>query len=127
MRRIVIGTRGSQLALWQARYIRSALLNVHGELDVDLKIIQTRGDLVLDKALHQMVDKGLFTKEIETALLNQEIDLAVHSLKDLPTILPDGLKLSAITRREDPADLLITKSPPLLTRYPMEHLYLQVH
>jgi len=118
MRRIVIGTRGSELALWQANHVRSALIAAHDGLEVDLKVIRTTGDRILDKALHQMLDKGLFTKEIESALLAGEVDLAVHSLKDLPTELPEGLGLAAVPPREDPADLLIAKAPATLDDLP---------
>ena len=118
MRRIVIGTRGSELALWQANHVRAALMSAHDGLDVEIEIIHTTGDRVLDKALHQMLDKGLFTKEIESALLAGEVDLAVHSLKDLPTELPEGLALAAVPPREDPADLLIAKSPTTLAEMP---------
>ncbi len=118
MRRIVIGTRGSELALWQANHVRSALLAAHAGLAVEIEIIRTKGDRILDKALHQMLDKGLFTKEIESALLAGAVDLAVHSLKDLPTELPEGLVLAAVTEREDPADLLIAKSPTALDDLP---------
>jgi len=118
MRRIVIGTRGSDLALWQANHVRDALLGAHDDLEVELQIIHTKGDLVLQTPLHKMLDKGLFTKEIESALLAGTIDLAVHSLKDLPTELPAGLALAAIGKREDPADVLIGKTSDTLDALP---------
>ena len=118
MKRIVIGTRGSELALWQANHVREALRAAHDGLDVELEIIHTKGDLILTSPLHKMLDKGLFTKEIESALLARTVDLAVHSLKDLPTELPPGLALAAITEREDPADMLITKVPATLDDLP---------
>ena len=118
MRRLVIGTRGSQLALWQANHVRSALLSAHGGPGVRIEIIRTKGDRVVDTALHEMLDKGLFTKEIESALLAGSVDLAVHSLKDLPTELPAGLALAAVTRREDPADVLVAKSARSLAELP---------
>ena len=118
MRRIVIGTRGSELALWQANHVRDALLAAHDGLEVDLEIIHTKGDLVLQTPLHKMLDKGLFTKEIESALLERKVDLAVHSLKDLPTELPGGLALAAIGKREDPADVLIGKTNDTLDSLP---------
>jgi len=118
MRRIVIGTRGSDLALWQANHVRDALLAAHDDLEVELEIIHTKGDLVLQTPLHKMLDKGLFTKEIESALLERKVDLAVHSLKDLPTELPPGLALAAIGKREDPADVLIGKTSDTLETLP---------
>jgi hydroxymethylbilane synthase len=99
---IVIGSRGSQLALWQARHIQS-LLNV----ETRIEIIKTTGDKIQDVPLSQVGGKGLFTKEIEEALLDGRIDLAVHSLKDMPSELPAGLVLSAIPEREDPRDALL--------------------
>ncbi len=99
---IVIGSRGSQLALWQARHIAS-LLNV----ETRIEIIKTTGDKIQDVPLSQVGGKGLFTKEIEEALLDRRIDLAVHSLKDMPSELPAGLILAAIPEREDPRDALI--------------------
>lgn len=108
--KIIIGTRGSELALWQSQWVKAALQSVHGELEIELKIIQTTGDKILDTALSMIGDKGLFTKEIEQQLLAGNVDLAVHSLKDLPTKLPEGLVLGAVTAREDPADVLVSKN-----------------
>src|ERR1700691_6117469 len=99
---IVIGSRGSQLALWQARHI-AAKLNV----ETRIEIIKTTGDKIQDVPLSQVGGKGLFTKEIEEALLDHRIDLAVHSLKDMPSELPSGLTLAAIPEREDPRDALL--------------------
>jgi hydroxymethylbilane synthase len=99
---IVIGSRGSQLALWQARHIASKL-----NVETRIEIIKTTGDRIQDVPLSQVGGKGLFTKEIEEALLDHRIDLAVHSLKDMPSELPEGLILSAIPEREDPRDALI--------------------
>jgi hydroxymethylbilane synthase len=99
---IVIGSRGSQLALWQARHV-AAKLNV----ETRIEIIKTTGDRIQDVPLSQVGGKGLFTKEIEEALLDRRIDLAVHSLKDMPSELPHGLILAAIPEREDPRDALI--------------------
>jgi hydroxymethylbilane synthase len=104
---IVIGSRGSQLALWQARHIASCLLTLG--VETRLEIIKTTGDKITDVPLAQAGGKGLFTKEIEEALLAGSIDLAVHSLKDMPTGLPSGLTLAAIPEREDPRDALIGK------------------
>ena len=105
--RLRIATRGSQLALWQAHAVRDALQGTHPGLGVDVKVIHTTGDRVLDVPLSRIGDKGLFTKELDLALLRGEADLAVHSLKDVPTRLPDGLALAAVTRREDPRDVLL--------------------
>jgi hydroxymethylbilane synthase len=104
---IVIGSRGSQLALWQARHIASCLQRLG--VETRLEIIKTTGDKITDVPLAQVGGKGLFTKEIEEALLAGTIDLAVHSLKDMPTGLPAGLTLAAIPEREDPRDALIGK------------------
>ena len=104
---IVIGSRGSQLALWQARHIASCLQKLG--VETRLEIIKTTGDKITDVPLAQVGGKGLFTKEIEEALLAGTIDLAVHSLKDMPTGLPEGLTLAAIPEREDPRDALIGK------------------
>lgn len=104
---IIIGTRGSALALWQARYIKKRLEESHSGLSVDLQIFKTRGDHILDRPLSEVGGKGLFTKELEDALLDNEIHLAVHSLKDMPTKLPDGLILGAIPLRADVRDVLI--------------------
>jgi hydroxymethylbilane synthase len=104
---LVIGSRGSQLALWQARWVQARLAELGEESRIE--IIHTTGDKVLDVALSKVGTKGLFTKEIEEALLGGSIDLAVHSLKDMPTELPDGLTLAAIPAREDPRDALVGK------------------
>ena len=106
---LVIGTRGSQLALWQAQFVKEQLERFFPDLEVNLKIIKTTGDTLQDRSLIGL-GKGVFTKEIENALLAGEIDLAVHSLKDLPTKLPEGLCIAAIPTREDPRDVLITAS-----------------
>jgi hydroxymethylbilane synthase len=102
---LVIGSRGSQLALWQANYIRERLEARGAECRVE--IIKTTGDRILDAPLNKIGGKGLFTKEIEEALLDRRIDLAVHSMKDLPTELPHGLTIAAIPRRADPYDAII--------------------
>src|SRR5205814_5367635 len=98
---LVIGSRGSALALWQARHIAGLL-----GTETRIEIIKTTGDRITDVPLAQVGGKGLFTKEIEEALLAGTIDLAVHSLKDMPTDLPAGLTLAAIPEREDPRDAL---------------------
>jgi hydroxymethylbilane synthase len=102
---LTIGSRGSQLALWQARWIQARLENFG--VECRLEIIHTTGDKITDVPLSKVGTKGLFTKEIEEALLQGTIDLAVHSLKDMPTDLPDGLTLAAIPEREDPRDALV--------------------
>jgi len=107
--RITIGTRGSKLALWQAEHVRGLLVNAFADLCIDFSIIKTTGDQLQSNPLSN-ISKGLFTKEIEIALLDQKIDLAVHSVKDLPTDLPKGLKICCIPAREDPRDALISKS-----------------
>src|SRR5499427_7808131 len=106
MARLKIGSRGSQLALWQANHI-SALLRQRGHR-VELEIIKTTGDKILDVALAQVGTKGMFTKEIEDALAEKRVDLAVHSLKDLPTELPGGFELVAITERVNPRDVFLS-------------------
>ena len=102
---LTIGSRGSQLALWQARWIQARLESFGVECRIE--IIHTTGDKITDVALSKVGTKGLFTKEIEVALLSGAIDLAVHSLKDMPTDLPAGLTLSAIPEREDPRDAMV--------------------
>src|SRR6201996_6560292 len=103
MARLRIGSRGSQLALWQANHI-SALLRDQGH-EVEIEIIKTTGDKITDVALAQVGTKGMFTKEIEEALAEGRVDVAVHSLKDLPTELPPGFELVAITKRENSQDV----------------------
>ena len=108
--RIIIGTRGSKLALYQAEKVKRTLEEAHKDLQVEIEIIHTKGDKILDVALSKIGDKGLFTKEIETALLKKEVDIAVHSCKDLPTVLPDGLMLGAVLERGEFRDALVCKS-----------------
>jgi hydroxymethylbilane synthase len=107
MARLRIGSRGSQLALWQANHI-SALLRERGH-EVELEIIRTTGDKIADVALAKVGTKGMFTREIEEALADGRVDLAVHSLKDLPTELPLGFEIAAITKREDPRDAFCSR------------------
>ncbi len=104
-----IGSRGSELALWQAHWVRNRLRDLHPGMTIAVQIIKTKGDKVLDAPLSKIGDKGLFTREIEQALLRGEIDLAVHSLKDLPTELPEGLVLGAVTEREDVRDVYLPR------------------
>jgi hydroxymethylbilane synthase len=109
MNKVIIGTRGSKLALWQAEWVKSELMRMNPGLEVELNKIKTTGDKILDVPLAQVGGKGLFVKEIEEALLAGEADLAVHSMKDVPTEFPDGLHLAVICIREDPRDAFITK------------------
>lgn len=109
-RKFTIGSRGSDLALWQTGFTKNLLENHFPQASFDVRIIKTKGDAVLDTALSKIGDKGLFTKEIEHALLAEEIDLAVHSLKDLPTAQPLGLRIGSISKRETPNDIFISKN-----------------
>ena len=106
---IRIGTRGSALALWQARTVAGAIRAMAGAPDIQMVEIKTEGDVITDVPLSQVGGKAFFTKEIEAALLSEQIDLAVHSLKDLATRLPDGLEVGAVMRREDPRDVMISR------------------
>lgn len=110
---IRIGTRGSPLALAQANQVRDRLIAAHEDLDagsVELEIISTKGDRIVDRPLTELGGKGLFTEEIEAALLDGNIDMAVHSMKDMPTALPDGLEIGCVLEREDPRDGFIARS-----------------
>lgn len=106
--KLKIGTRQSLLALWQSNYIAACLRKQYPECEIELKKIVTKGDKILDVPLAQIGGKGLFTKEIEEELLSNEIDLAVHSLKDMPTVLPEGLCLTAITTRANVGDAFVS-------------------
>ena len=117
-RNIVIGSRGSQLALWQANWVKSELERLHDNVDIDIRIIATSGDIIQDVPLAKTGGKGLFVKEIEEALLANEIDLAVHSMKDVPMELPTELGISVITKRENPLDALISKNGEKLADLP---------
>jgi hydroxymethylbilane synthase len=107
---VTIGTRGSKLALWQANWVKDAIRAHHPDVPVELAVIKTRGDKILDVPLAKVGGKGLFVKEIEEALLDGRIDLAVHSMKDMPADIPEGLCIGAIPGREEPRDVLITRS-----------------
>ncbi len=109
MRRLVLATRGSKLALAQSEMVAAMLRAAHPGIELDLRVIQTKGDLVLDRALSKIGDKGLFVKEIEQALLDGTADVAVHSGKDLPSMLPPELILGAFPRRADARDVLISR------------------
>lgn len=112
MKKIVIGTRGSQLARWQANWAQNELQRQHQGLEVEVRIITTKGDRVLDVSLPKLgaQGKGLFTRELEDEMLAGRIDVAVHSLKDLPTEMTEGLRIGAITIREDVRDALVARS-----------------
>ena len=107
--KIIIGSRGSELALWQAYFVKRELEKRNKNLQVDIKIVKTTGDKILDVALSKIGDKSLFTKELENALLKNEVDLAVHSLKDLQTQIPEGLKLAVVSKRHPVEDVLIAR------------------
>ena len=107
--KIVIGSRGSELALWQANHIKREIEKKNKNVRVEINIIKTKGDKILDVALSKIGDKSLFTKELEVVLLAKRIDLAVHSLKDLQTQIPAGLKLDAVTKRHEVEDVLIAR------------------
>jgi hydroxymethylbilane synthase len=113
-----IGTRGSQLALFQANWVKDQLIHAHPALKVSLIKIKTTGDKIQDAPLAKIGGKGLFVKEIEEALIQRKIDLAVHSIKDVPTQFPEGLHLSVITKREDPRDVLISREGKTLRELP---------
>ncbi len=115
---LIIGSRSSKLAMVQAQYILSLIKKFYPAVDVKIKTIKTTGDKITDVALSKIGDKGLFTKEIEDALLRREIDLAVHSMKDLPTELPRGLKIAAVTKREDPREALVSEEAWTISALP---------
>ncbi len=104
-----IGTRGSQLALWQARWVQTAIQTHRPDIAVSLEIIKTKGDKILDVPLAKVGGKGLFVKEIEEALLDGRVDLAVHSMKDMPAEIPPGLTIGAVPLRENPLDALVSR------------------
>ncbi len=117
-----IGTRGSPLALAQAEMVKAGLARTHAELApegaIEIVVIKTTGDQVQDRALSEIGGKGLFTKEIEEALIDGRIDLAVHSMKDVPTHLPDGLEIACLLEREDPRDVLISSKGSSIATLP---------
>jgi hydroxymethylbilane synthase len=116
--KIIIGSRGSQLALWQANWVKSQLENLHSNADISIRVITTSGDKIKDVPLSKIGGKGLFVKEIEEALLAKEIDLAVHSMKDVPIEIPSQLEISIITKRENPLDALISNNDKKLADLP---------
>jgi hydroxymethylbilane synthase len=115
---IRIGTRGSQLALWQAHHVKTCIETLFPELTIEIITISTKGDRITDRPLALVGGKGLFVKEIETALMNKEIDIAVHSMKDMPGELPEGLVIGAIPERGNPFDVMISRENKLLADYP---------
>ena len=115
-----LGTRGSPLALKQAQWVKGRLEQHHPELKVALVTIKTKGDKILDVPLAQVGGKGLFVKEIEEALLTKKVDLAVHSLKDMPGDLPEGLKIGAVPVREDPRDVFLSPLKITLAQVPSQ-------
>lgn len=113
-----IGTRGSQLALWQANWVKSKLANLYPDLQIDLETIKTSGDKITDVPLAKVGGKGLFVKEIEQALMDGQIDIAVHSMKDMPGDLPDSLCIGVIPEREVPYDVLISQGDKQIRELP---------
>ena len=113
-----IGTRGSKLALAQAEYVRDRLAEAYREDTFEIRVIKTKGDRVLDKPLHEIGDKGLFVREIEEQLLDGEVDLGVHSMKDMPSYPADGLKFTKAWKREDARDVLILRRAKTLEELP---------
>lgn len=118
MKKVTIATRGSRLALWQAEHVKACLETAHPGLRVELSVIKTRGDIILDVPLAKVGGKGLFVKEIEEALLDGRADLAVHSMKDVPMELPEGLTLGCVPERETPADMFLSVTVPCLEKLP---------
>ena len=108
--KIVVGTRGSKLALTQSNWVIDRLKECRPDIEFELKIVKTKGDKIQDVALDKIGDKGLFVKEIEELLLENKIDIAIHSMKDMPSALPSGLKFSYIPKREDPRDAIVLKA-----------------
>ena len=118
MKKLTIATRGSKLALWQSNHIKSVIESHFSDVEVELKIIITSGDKILDVPLAKIGGKGLFLKEIEESMLRGEAQMAVHSLKDVPTVMPEGLLLSAITLREDVRDAMLSEKYPDIQSLP---------
>lgn len=118
MKKLIIATRGSKLALWQSEYVKACLMKAHQGLEVELNIMMTKGDKILDVALAKIGGKGLFTKELEESMLRGESHIAVHSLKDVPMEFPEGLKLSVITKREDVRDAMLSEKYASLEELP---------
>lgn len=106
--KLIVGSRGSELALWQANWVKSQLEHLYPKLAVEIVVIRTKGDRILESPLSKIGTKGIFTREIDEALLDGRIDLSVHSLKDLPTLAPEGITIPAVSEREDIHDVFIS-------------------
>ncbi len=112
-RKFILGTRGSELALWQANFVKKQIEQKVKDVTIELKVIKTKGDKILDVALSKIGDKGIFTKELENKLLSEEIDFAVHSLKDMETKIHEGLSIAAVLKRHKSNDVFISKQKNL--------------
>lgn len=108
-KKLIVGTRSSQLALWQADFVIGELRKMYPDLAIEKRLMTTKGDKILNAPLAKIGGKGLFTKELETAMLAGEIDIAVHSLKDMPVMVPEGLVITAVTERADAGDALVSQ------------------
>ena len=108
-KKLIVGTRSSQLALWQADFVIGELRKRYPDLAIEKRLMTTKGDKILNAPLAKIGGKGLFTKELETAMLAGEIDIAVHSLKDMPVMVPEGLVITAVTERADAGDALVSQ------------------
>lgn len=117
-REIIVGSRDSALAMWQTNWVVDNLRRLNPDYSFRIVSMKTQGDKILDVALAKIGDKGLFTKELEVAMINGEIDLAVHSMKDLPTVLPAGLTIGAMCQRVDPRDVVISREGVPLAQLP---------
>src|SRR5690554_5785424 len=117
-KKLVIATRASRLALWQAEHVRDRLKELYPECDVQLLTMSTKGDRILDRSLSKIGGKGLFIKELETALLDGRADLAVHSLKDVPYAVPAPFDLAVIMERDDPRDAFVSNQYNSLAELP---------
>src|SRR5204862_334042 len=118
VQRLTIATRRSRLALWQAEHIKARLQALHPKLTVDLLPLSTRGDELIDRRLDEVGGKGLFVKELESAMAEGRADIAVHSMKDVPAELPSGFTLAAVTAREDPRDAFVSQRYASLAELP---------
>ena len=118
MKKLIIATRGSKLALWQSEHVKAEMEKAHPSLEVELSVMMTKGDKILDTPLAKIGGKGLFTKELEEAMLRGEAHIAVHSLKDVPMEFPKGLKLGVITKREDVRDAMLSEKYASLETLP---------
>lgn len=119
IKKLRIATRSSQLALWQANWVKDKIGELNSTISVELILLKTKGDKILDTPLAKIGGKGLFVKELEVAILNREADIAVHSMKDVPTELPDGLEISVITKRETPNDAFVSNDYRAFDKLPV--------